>query len=97
MQIIDNESFSHIISWTPDGSSFTIHKPLAFEKEVLCLTFDPTPQGGIKLQSFLRKVRSRVLVVVVASSTLLEICPEDFDLVSLLFVWLLILSNTMMI
>ena len=52
MKMLSNDAFCHIISWTHDGLSFTIHQPMALEKEVLPAVFD-RPQ---KFHSFLRKV-----------------------------------------
>ena len=56
MEIVDCEFLDDIISWAPDGLSFTIHKPSALEEKVLPLFFDTISQHHTKYKSFLRKV-----------------------------------------
>lgn len=58
MEIVDCELLDDIISWAPDGLSFTIHKPRALEERVLPLFFDSINQHHTKYKSFLRKVSS---------------------------------------
>lgn len=57
MQILDEEAYHHIISWTPDGKAFAILKPTALEEQVLPAVFDNKQNGASKFKSFLRKVR----------------------------------------
>lgn len=58
MEIVDCELLDNIVSWAPDGLSFTIHKPTMLEEKVLPLFFDTTSQHNTKYKSFLRKVSS---------------------------------------
>lgn len=53
MQVLDNEAYHQIISWTPDGLAFAILKPVVLEKQVLPAAFDT---GTSKFKSFLRKL-----------------------------------------
>lgn len=56
MQILDDESYNHIISWTPDGKAFAVLKPTILEEKVLPAVFDNKQNGNSKFKSFLRKV-----------------------------------------
>ncbi len=67
MQAIDCDEYNHIISWTPDGKSFVIHKPMTLveneDGSSLPLIISDHKEkkggggGGPKFKSFLRKVR----------------------------------------
>ena len=58
------EQYQSLVSWSPDGNSFIIHKPTLFEKHVLPEYF----QSGGKLKSFMRKVRTAELFSTVVMS-----------------------------
>ena len=51
MKILSMKKYSHIISWTPDGRSFTIMRPKAFATEILPKFFKES-----KYSSFTRKL-----------------------------------------
>ena len=71
MQLVDCDEFDHIISWTADGGSFVIHKPMTLveRKDGSAMPHIISGQkeghgecdtgGGPKFKSFLRKVRTR--------------------------------------
>lgn len=51
MKVLSTRRFSDIISWTPDGTAFAIHRPKAFASEIL-----PTYFKEAKYSSFTRKL-----------------------------------------
>ncbi len=65
MEMLNNENISDIISWTPDGESFTIHDKKRFSSEVLPFYF----KGQIKFSSFTRRVNRWKFIMVASESS----------------------------